>query len=71
MTSRSSFEETARYWTHIYAGGPEPGSVSSGKGKGTGKAMDEVAMAGLEHAEVQRFEGLGFAKDKVVRIAVL
>ena len=57
MTSRSSFEETARYWTRIYAGGPAEESKSG---------QDPVAIAGLEKAHVDRFEALGFPRDKVV-----
>ena len=57
MTSRSSFEETARYWTRIYAGGPADESKSG---------QDPVAIAGLEKAHVDRFEALGFPRDKVV-----
>jgi hypothetical protein len=34
MTSRSSFEDTARYWTHVYAGGP---ALPSGQSAATGK----------------------------------
>lgn len=63
MTSKSSFEDTARYWTQIYAGGP--GLV----GKGSGK--DEVAIAGLEKAHVDRFEALGFGRGEVVRVSGL
>lgn len=58
MTSKSSFEDTARYWTQIYAGGP--GLISKASGK------DEVAIAGLERAHVDRFEALGFPRGKVV-----
>jgi len=54
MTSKSSFEETARYWTMIYAGG-------SGK-----DSRDEVAMAGLEKAHVDKFEALEFDRSKVI-----
>lgn len=57
MTSRSSFEETARYWTRIYAGGPAEESKAG---------QDPVALAGLEKAHVDRFEALGFPRDKVV-----
>ena len=64
MTSRSSFEETARYWTKIYAGGPGKAGSKSGK-EGS---MDEVAMAGLEKAHVDQFEALGFDRSKVVRV---
>ena len=64
MTSKASFEETARYWTSIYAGGPgEQGP------KGTAGQRDEVAMAGLEKAHVDQFESLGFDRSKVVSIA--
>jgi ubiquitin-conjugating enzyme (huntingtin interacting protein 2) len=64
-TSKRSFDETARYWTQIYAGGPgsKPGNGEGGKGSG----RDEVAIAGLEPAHVNQFEALGFERSKVVR----
>ena len=63
MTSKSSFEETARYWAVTYAGAP---------GKGRGRAVDDqVAMAGLEKAHVDKFEALGFERSKVVRNSFL
>ncbi|KAG5220357.1 ubiquitin-conjugating enzyme e2-24 kDa [Salix suchowensis] len=55
MTSKTSFEETATYWTHIYAGDAK--QLNSG---------DDVAIAGLEHNHVDRFVELGFPKAKVV-----
>jgi len=70
MTSKGSFEDTATYWTQIYAGGPGP---KEKKGKGVAAAAaaadtrDEVAIAGLEKAHVDRFETLGFQRNKVVR----
>lgn len=60
-TSKGSFEETARYWTHIYAGGP-----STKETKSSGDPKDEVAIAGLEKAHVDQFEALGFPRNKVV-----
>ncbi|TFK48842.1 hypothetical protein OE88DRAFT_1713928 [Heliocybe sulcata] len=66
MTSRSSFESTARYWTHIYAGGPDPNSGDGGKGRSGQK--DEVAMAGLEKAHVDQFEAIGFERGKVIDV---
>ena len=63
MTSKSSFEDTARYWTMIYAGGP--GKEGLGKGARDG-ARDEIAMAGLDRAHVAQFEALGFDRAKVV-----
>ncbi|KAH9932826.1 ubiquitin-conjugating enzyme/RWD-like protein [Epithele typhae] len=68
MTSKSSFEETARYWTHIYAGGP---AKDAGKAAPKGGVRDEIAMAGLDRAHVDQFEGLGFERGKVVRLAFL
>lgn len=71
MTSRSSFEDTARYWTHIYAGGP---SSPSGQSAATGKMghgmRDEVAIAGLDKAHVDQFEAIGFERNKVVRVPI-
>ncbi|KAG6336257.1 hypothetical protein ID866_2834 [Astraeus odoratus] len=62
MTSKRSFEETARYWTQVYAGGPEP----TGKADIKESERDEVAIAGLEKAHVDKFENLGFDRSKVV-----
>jgi len=64
MTSKSSFEDTATYWTQIYAGGPGP---KERKGKGR-DGYDEVAIAGLERAHVDRFESLGFSKSKIIDV---
>lgn len=64
MTSRASFEETARYWTEIYAGGP-----GSKRGKiAQSGARDEVAIAGLDSQHVDRFEAMGFPRNKVVSL---
>jgi ubiquitin-conjugating enzyme (huntingtin interacting protein 2) len=63
--SKGSFDETARYWTQIYAGGP------GAKGKSAGKALpdrDDIAMAGLERAHVEQFETLGFERGKVIDV---
>jgi ubiquitin-conjugating enzyme (huntingtin interacting protein 2) len=63
-TSKSSFNDTARYWTHIYAGGPDP--KVQGQGASQASARDEIAIAGLERAHVEQFEALGFERGKVV-----
>jgi len=69
ITSKQSFTETARYWTHIYAGGPEvSGNVKGSKLVRTDPGQDEIAMAGLEKAHVDQFEGLGFPRNKVVEV---
>jgi ubiquitin-conjugating enzyme (huntingtin interacting protein 2) len=76
MSSRSSFDETARYWAEIYAGAPKKDSGSStaepesGASKAAGKknapSRDEIAIAGLQAAHVEQFVAFGFAKPKVV-----
>ena len=68
MTSKQSFNDTARYWTHIYAGGPEvSGAVRGSAVPKSNVGQDEIAMAGLEKAHVDQFESLGFPRSKVVR----
>jgi len=67
-TSKQSFNDTARYWTQIYAGGPGAnGAAKASKPAKPGAEEDEIAMAGLEKAHVDQFEGLGFPRGKVVR----
>jgi ubiquitin-conjugating enzyme (huntingtin interacting protein 2) len=71
MTSRSSFEDTARYWTQVYAGGSAPPSGQSAATGKMGHAMrDEVAIAGLDRAHVDQFEAIGFERNKVVRVPI-
>ena len=63
-TSKRSFDETATYWTQIYAGGPGP---KEKKGKSSSnQERDEIAIAGLERAHVEQFEALGFPRNKVI-----
>ena len=67
MTSKQSFNDTARYWTQIYAGGPEVSGSLKGIKVATGDTeQDEVAMARLEKARVDQFESLGFPRKKLV-----
>lgn len=80
LTSRESFNETARYWAEIYAGAP-PSEQSSANPTATSEkgklkamatpAVDEIAAAGLNKQHVEQFEALGFERRKVVRPALL
>jgi ubiquitin-conjugating enzyme (huntingtin interacting protein 2) len=63
-TRQRTFEETAKYWTRIYAGG----SASPGKAPARDQQRDEVVIAGLENAHVDQFEGLGFERSKVIDV---
>ncbi|KAI0051510.1 hypothetical protein FA95DRAFT_1554604 [Auriscalpium vulgare] len=56
LTSRSGFQETARYWAQVYAGAPGA------------KSGDAIALAGLETAHVDRFESIGFERGKVIDV---
>ncbi|KAJ7599849.1 ubiquitin-conjugating enzyme/RWD-like protein [Mycena floridula] len=66
-TSKGSFDDTAIYWTQIYAGGPGP-KGQAGKAPAKSQVRDEVAMAGLEKAHVDQFEALGFQRSKVIDV---
>jgi len=69
VTSKQSFQETARYWTRIYAGGPEVSGGLKGSKVSQGDAGDdEIAMAGLEKTHVNQFESLGFPRHKVIEV---
>lgn len=61
MVDKRSFEETARYWTRIYARGP--GSVRADNSE-----VDDVALAGIERIHVDRFEAFGFQRSAVIEV---
>ncbi|KAH8831963.1 ubiquitin-conjugating enzyme/RWD-like protein [Flagelloscypha sp. PMI_526] len=64
-TDRASFEETARYWTEIYAGAPATEASSSRKAT---SQLDDVAAAGLNPAHVDQFTNMGFERPKVIEV---
>lgn len=64
LTSRESFNSTARYWSQAYAGAP---TAAGGVGGATGlgvpgakkeKGDDAIALAGLDKSEVAKFENV-------------
>ena len=67
LTSRQSFEETARYWAETYAGAPRkaPEDATPSASSNAGP-RDEIAIAGLERDHVDQFTALGFPQSKVV-----
>jgi len=70
-TSRASFDETARYWSQIYAGAPVKAGAKAVDPKVAVRSAtprDEVAIAGLERAHVDQFEALGFERNKVIDV---
>ncbi|KAB5590926.1 Ubiquitin-conjugating enzyme (huntingtin interacting protein 2) [Ceratobasidium theobromae] len=68
LTSRDSFNETARYWAHIYAGAPPSEAQGEAKSSQTGAPRDDIAIAGLERAHVDKFCALGFDRGKVIDV---
>ncbi|KZT59389.1 hypothetical protein CALCODRAFT_467016 [Calocera cornea HHB12733] len=71
LTSRVSFEQTARHWAQAYAGAPPTtggdgaGAAKAAKG---GKVDQQVALAGLEERHVVQFENLGFERGKIIDV---
>lgn len=61
---KHSFEETARYWTWLYARGSE----CIGANNPIGSGVDDAALAGLERIHIDRFEAFGFQRSKVIDI---
>jgi len=73
MTSRDSFNDTAKYWAQIYAGAP--GGKGAGDAKEAGKEKEvaglsessrAIALAGLSEEHVNKFVDMGFGFSKVV-----
>jgi len=70
LTSRLSFEETARHWARAYAGAPagaDGGAQGAAVPQKGGKG-DPVALAGLEERHVAKFESMGFDRGKVIDV---
>ncbi|CAE7067931.1 unnamed protein product [Rhizoctonia solani] len=67
LTSRASFNDTARYWAEIYAGAPTRSSGESNTSQPS-IPQDEIAIAGLERAHVEQFCTLGFDRGKVIDV---
>jgi len=59
LASKTGFEETAAYWTKIYA--------SDGDKYGAA-AQDDAALYGIDNAIVTQFENMGFPRDKIIEV---
>ncbi|KAF8693850.1 Fungal ubiquitin-associated domain, partial [Rhizoctonia solani] len=68
LTSRSSFNDTAKYWAEIYAGAPPSRNSGESKTEQPSVPGDEIAIAGLERAHVEQFCALGFDRSKVIDV---
>ena len=65
VTSKESFNNTARYWARTFAGAREVGKGSQDSQVDAGE--DDIALAGLDRGHVDKFQNLGFDRGKVVR----
>ncbi|EMG50146.1 UBC1 Ubiquitin-conjugating enzyme E2 1 [Candida maltosa Xu316] len=59
LSNKPGFEETAAYWTKIYA--------SDGTGDGNVKLSDS-ALYGIDDEIVTQFENMGFPRDKTIEV---
>jgi Ubiquitin-conjugating enzyme len=68
ITDKDSFEDTARHWTRVYAGGTEmkAGEIPVGWSGG----QDEVTTAGLEMAHVDQTRAFDFEGGEVVCVGL-
>jgi len=71
LTSRESFNSTARYWAQAYAGAP---TAAGGVGGATGlvaggkkeKGDDAIALAGLDKAQVTKLENVSSSSSALL-----
>jgi len=81
LSDRAGFEDTARYWTQVYAK-PEGSSVRNAaatsaidlthdeeeKPKQKAAPVDEIKVHGLDPQQVANFVNMGFAKAEVIDV---
>lgn len=58
LTNKAGFEETAAYWTKIYASDGDSGNV----------ALSDSAMYGIDDSIVTQFENMGFPRAKTIEV---
>ncbi|GAA5842783.1 hypothetical protein JCM11251_001490 [Rhodosporidiobolus azoricus] len=79
LTNRSGFEETAKFWTEVYAAasatssstthtpaGSAPSSRPGSAQTEEDAAKSQARLAGLDWADVQAFSGMGFPAQQVI-----
>ncbi|KAK6464629.1 ubiquitin-conjugating enzyme/RWD-like protein [Scheffersomyces coipomensis] len=59
LANHKGFEETAAYWTKLYA--------SDGDKFGSG-AKNDAALYGIDESIVAQFENMGFPRDKIIEV---
>lgn len=59
LTNKKGFEETAAYWTKIYATDSEGGAK---------RELKDSALYGIDDEIVTQFENMGFPRDKTIEV---
>lgn len=57
LLNKSGFDETAAYWTKIYASDDNAGAP-----------LSDLALYGIDNAIVTQFENMGFPRDKTIAV---
>ena len=71
LSNKSGFEETAAYWTKIYASDGVDGSGSgsgSSNNNGGGAKLSDSALYGIDDEIVGQYESMGFPRDKTIQV---
>ncbi|GAA95025.1 uncharacterized protein L969DRAFT_89413 [Mixia osmundae IAM 14324] len=66
LTDRKQFDDTAKYWTTVYAGGDRAAKSKLGP-DGKPVALDEIQLNGLSHEHVKQFVDMGFEQTRVIQ----
>ncbi|EDK46786.1 hypothetical protein LELG_04967 [Lodderomyces elongisporus NRRL YB-4239] len=70
LSNKKGFEETAAYWTTLYAkdgGAGEESGLGNGAAGTRGGASD-AALYGIDEEIVAQFENMGFPRDKTIEV---
>ncbi|SGY25670.1 BQ5605_C018g08654 [Microbotryum silenes-dioicae] len=65
LSSRTSFDSTAQYWTQVYA---KPNTNSSAPSIPSNDPQTQATLAGLEWSDVRLFAQMGFEERDVIEV---
>lgn len=64
LSNKAGFEETAAYWTKLYANDGK----SEGEGGAGATVVKDSALYGIDDSIVTQFENMGFPRDKTIEV---
>ncbi|CCG25356.1 Ubc1 protein [Candida orthopsilosis Co 90-125] len=65
LSNKAGFEETAAYWTKLYA---NDGKSDGEGGSGAATEVKDSALYGIDDSIVTQFENMGFPRDKTIEV---